>query len=400
MFALLVTLAASCGGDSTEQTSPTTASTIPETTSTTATAGTEASVATTAATTPPDTTAATAVTTSEPDAPTTTTTPPDTPGPDTSTTTTTEPVTPTTTIPEPALPPSPLAGLGVENPDLLNRRTMAVKVDNHWDARPQSGIGEAEAVFEILVESGITRFIALYHTVDSLSVGPVRSVRPTDPHLLRHFSATLLTSGGQDWILRSFPRNGVGVIGEIKVGGWRDPSRRAPHNYYVNTAELRPVADQRLYPNTGPAPIFEFGELPSDAILGAVSQVDMEWAPTNQVTWRWNGAEWERHTEDGPHYWTAGDDDQRIITADTLVVLFSRLFYTKPPEGGYSLPTMDTTGEGRALVFSQGLVVEGRWERPETTQPFVLSLEDGSPITVPPGRPWLSLFPEGRSVTW
>ena len=400
-FAVLVTLAASCGGDpaggTTEETSPTTASTVIETTSTPASTTTGA---TPSSTSPPATTASTpepdTPTTPEPDTPATTE--PDTPAttePDTPTTTTT-----TTTIPEPALPPSPLTGLGVENPDLLDRRTMAVKVDNHWDGRPQVGIGEAEAVFEILVESGITRFIALYHTVDSLSVGPVRSVRPTDPHLLRHFSATLLTSGGQDWILRTFPRNGVGVIGEIGVGGYRDSTRRAPHNYFVNTAELRPVADQRLYPNTGPPPLFEFGELPSGAILGAVSRVDLEWAPTNQVTWQWTGVEWERHTEDGPHYWTPGNEEQRIITADTLVVLFSRLFYTKPPEGGYSLPTMDTTGEGRALVFSQGLVVEGKWERAETTQPFALSLEDGSPITVPPGRPWLSLFPEGRPVTW
>ena len=399
---VLMTLAASCGGESAGapagQTSSTVTSTIPETTSTSATTTTDAPVTPTVPPSQPDPTTAT-VATLEPDP--TTTTVPDTPAADTTTTvpdTTT--TTTTTTIPEPVLLPSPLTGLGVENPDLLNRRTMAVKVDNHWDGRPQGGIGEAEAVFEILVESGITRFIAFYHTVDSPSVGPVRSVRPTDPHLLRHFSATLLTSGGQDWILRTFPRNGVGVIGEIGVGGYRDSSRQAPHNYFVNTAELRPVADERLYPNTGPPPLFEFGELPSDAILGAVSRVDLEWAPTNQVTWHWNGVEWERHIEDGPHYWTPGNDEQQIITADTLVVLFSRLFYTKPPSGGYSLPTMDTTGEGRALVFSQGLVVEGRWEREDTTQPFALSLEDGSPITVPPGRPWLSLFPEGRPVTW
>ena len=293
---------------------------------------------------------------------------------------------------------------------MLNRRTMAVKVDNHWDARPQSGIGEAEVVFELLVEAGITRFIALFHTVDAPVVGPVRSVRPTDPHLLRHFNATLLTSGGQGWILRSFPRNGVGVIGEIGVGGYRDDSRSAPHDYIVNTAEFRPVADQRLYTDTGPPPLFQFGDLPAEAILGAVSQVKMEWSADNVVTWRWNGAQWERHLEDGPHYWrpseaedgvTATQDTGEIITADTLVVLFSRLSYTPPPSGGgYSLPTMDTTGEGRALVFSQGQVVEGRWDRAETTDPFTLSLSDGAPITVPPGRSWISLFPEGRPVTW
>ena len=191
------------------------------------------------------------------------------------------------------------------------------------------------------------------------------------------------------------------MIGEIGVGGYRDDSRQAPHNYFVNTAELRPVADQRLYPNTGPPPLFEFGELPSDAILGAVTRVDMEWAPTNPISWRWNGMQWERHLDDGPHFWTSPEGVTQVVNADTLVVLFSGLFYTRPPEGGgYALPTMETTGEGRALVFAQGQVVEGRWERAATTEPFVLSLADGSPLTVPPGRPWISLFPEGRPLTW
>ena len=61
---------------------------------------------------------------------------------------------------------------------------------------------------------------------------------------------------------------------------------------------------------------------------------------------------------------------------------------------------METTGKGRALVFSRGQVVTGDWNRPDTSQPFILTVADGSPLTVPPGRSWISLFPEGRPVTW
>ena len=56
-----------------------------------------------------------------------------------------------------------------------------MKIDNHWDARPQSGIQEADAVYELPVESGLTRFIALFHQSDSAYLGPMRS---------RLFSAT------------------------------------------------------------------------------------------------------------------------------------------------------------------------------------------------------------------
>ena len=406
MATILAVLAVACGGDSGEE--PVTTSQSPTTESpaeasdTTAPATTTAPTAETTTTIPGATTTlsegtagATPDTTTAPTEDTTTTT--DTPD---TTTAPTEDTTTTTAAPGPPLTPSPLTGLGVTDPESLNRRTMAVKVDNHWDARPQVGIGEAEAVFELLVESGITRFIALFHSVDSTYVGPVRSVRPTDPHLLRHLNTTVLASGGQDWIINTFPRNGVGVIGEIGVGGYREESRQAPHNYFVNTAEFRPTADQRLYPNTPPPPLFEIGDLPVSGVPGGVSTVTMEWAPTNTVIWRWNGSTYERHLEDGPHTWTHVEGGEEVITADVLVVIFSRLFYTTPPQGGVTLPTMETTGEGRALVFAEGQVVNGRWERADTAQPFSFMLADGSPITVPAGRPWISLFPDGRLVSW
>ena len=400
VLAVLAALTMACGGDSGGETTsqpPTTGASTeaPDTTTSSVTTTTEVPAGTTTSAAPDTTAGATPDTTA-----TTSAAPDTTAGATTDTIVETTTTATTTTLPEPVLPPSPLTGFGVANHESLNRRTMAVKVDNHWDARPQFGIGEAEAVFELLVESGITRFIGLFHSVDSSFVGPVRSVRPTDPHLLRHLNTTVLTSGGQDWIINSFPRNGVGVIGEIGVGGYRDSSRRAPHNYYVNTAELRATADQRLYPNTPPPPLFEFGDLPPAAAAGSVSEINMEWAPSNSVTWRWNGVRWERLLDDGPHTWIQSEGLEEVITADTLVVLFSRLFYTTPPQGGVSLPTMETTGEGRALVFAKSQVVEGKWERADTSQPFSLILPDGSPITVPAGRAWISLFPDGRLVSW
>ena len=170
-LALLIAVTAACGTEGADGNPEPPSTTVPP--SVTSTSSPAPSQTTTQAPQPTDTTAVTpatdrAATTVTQEGDNTTE-----PTPTSSTSTTT-----TTTIPEPVLPPSPLTGLGVEDPELLTRRTMAVKVDNHWDARPQSGIGEAETVFELLVEGGLTRFIALYHTADPAAVGPVRSVRP------------------------------------------------------------------------------------------------------------------------------------------------------------------------------------------------------------------------------
>jgi hypothetical protein len=106
---------------------------------------------------------------------TTTTTPTTTTSTTRPTTTATEATTTTETAPGPA---SPLNGLPAEDPTLLDRGVMAVKIDNHWNARPQSGLQEADAVYELVVEAGLTRFIALFHDNDSDYLGPMRSGRP------------------------------------------------------------------------------------------------------------------------------------------------------------------------------------------------------------------------------
>ena len=71
-------------------------------------------------------------------------------------TTTSEPVTTTSEAVEAAT--SLINGLAVEDETLLDRRVLAVKMDNHYRARPQSGVDQADMVIELMVE-GVTRFL-------------------------------------------------------------------------------------------------------------------------------------------------------------------------------------------------------------------------------------------------
>ena len=110
-------------------------------------------------------------------------------------------------------------------------------------ARPQSGLQEADAVIEIIVEGGITRFIALFHQSDSGYVGPVRSVRPTDSAMLAPLDPVLLISGGQAWIQALANSRGIPLIGEGSAGLFRMSHRSAPHNLYADTWDARRTAD-------------------------------------------------------------------------------------------------------------------------------------------------------------
>ncbi|MFB3051282.1 MAG: DUF3048 domain-containing protein, partial [Acidimicrobiia bacterium] len=141
-------------------------------------------------------------TTSEP--PTTTTS--------TSTTSTTIP--PTSTTAGDSRVTSLINGLPVDDPQLLNRRVLAVKIDNHPRANPQSGIDQADMIIELRVE-GITRYIAIWHESDSDFLGPMRSGRPTDPTLLAAFNEpTFAISGAQGWVSSLIVSKGVKIVGE------------------------------------------------------------------------------------------------------------------------------------------------------------------------------------------
>ncbi|MDK2599385.1 DUF3048 domain-containing protein [Bacillus stercoris] len=73
-------------------------------------------------------------------------------------------------------PKAPLTGLEIEQ-KVTERRPVAVVVNNHPKARPQSGLSKADIVIEALAEGQITRFLAIFQSQMPETVGPVRSAR-------------------------------------------------------------------------------------------------------------------------------------------------------------------------------------------------------------------------------
>ncbi len=310
------------------------------------------------------------------------------------TTTTTTSSTTTTTVA--TGPVSPLNGLAAEDPAKLDRRVLAVKIDNHPNAQPQSGIDEADWVYELLVEGGFSRFIAVFHDNDTDYLGPIRSGRPTDPTLIRPFEPVMIISGAQPWIEQLIVGSDIKLIGE-GPGTFRIDSRFAPHNLYGDTMALREVADQRGYPDDPPGVFFEIG--PYGGTEPAV-EVNVGWDVANRVLWIWDGQKYVRYTNELPHNVIDRQGNEEQISTDILVVLTGTLYTATPTGAGSAVPAMETVGNGTAYVFAEGKVQEGTWSRDVIEEPFVLRDEEGAPMAVPPGRPWVSFFPQDGPLTW
>jgi len=312
-------------------------------------------------------------------------------------TTTTTSTTTTTTLP-PGIEPT-INGLPGED-GTGERRIIAVKIDNHPSARPQSGIEVADAAYEVLVEGGLTRFIAMFQQSDTDYLGPNRSGRPTDSALMASLDGAFQISGAQSWVQNIFERDGVHVVYDNGATTYRTSHRSAPHNLYTSTPDIRDYADDRGWPDTLPAPLFVYGHEPTETTESA-EVITFDWSDQPDVVWEWDGEQYLRFNGNVAHQWINRDAESGQVAFDMLVVMKADQYIAKDPSGqGSSVPAMTTTGSGEALVFHSAGVFEATWER-ETVQDMIRVVdEDGNDVILPPGRVWINVFPDHRTITW
>lgn len=321
-----------------------------------------------------------------------TTIPPTTEAP----TTTTLPDSTTTT--EPGLEISNgINGLPADDPDNLNRRVVVVKIDNASRARPQSGLMDADIVYEILVEGGLTRFAAAFQSTDVEYVGPVRSGRPTDAEVVKPLGAAFQVSGAQPWVQNIFRSEGVHILYDNGRSTWRENHRSAPHNLYSSTVIIREIADDNDWEDDAPGNAFVFGE-PTESTTSA-TEIELDWSDHPTVRWVWNGEVYERYNADTPHEWVTEEGESDIVSTPMVVVLTGDR-YTASGSGGSSVPAIHTIGTGEAQVFRNGTVIEGTWTRDSIDDMFTLTDSNGDPIVLPPSKMFVAIFPDNRTVSW
>lgn len=173
----------------------------------------------------------------------------------------TEPITPEK--PVEVVYTAPLTGLPVDQPSLS--RPIAVMINNAPAARPQSGLAQADMVYEVLAEGGITRLIAVYQSYHGdVTIGPVRSIRPYLIGIGESIGALLVHAGGSPEaysLLQQGHKEHLDEITNASAPFWRDSSRKAPHNLYTNEEKLRKGALQKKYKQEVTIPTYPF--LPS-----------------------------------------------------------------------------------------------------------------------------------------
>ena len=304
---------------------------------------------------------------------------------------------------------SPLTGKEIPPELWLNRpkRVLAFKIDNNINARPQSGLQEADSVFEILVEGGMTRFLAFFLDNTSKYLGPIRSARPTDPTVVRPYDGTLVVSGATDGLIPTIRELGVPVLEEVTAPAmFRIGSRKAPHNLYADTELVREVVDSRGFKflQPGPQPLYPFGFNQNNWDSGA-NKITIQYSEFTTVIWKLDGNRYSRFIIDAyssdkdavAHNFISQDGNYSdILSTETIVVIQGALYKDKAT----TLPSILTVGIGDLFIFNDGKYVQGNWRRTDISENFEFFDLNQNPIEVPPSSQWIHVIPNEGQIAW
>ena len=297
---------------------------------------------------------------------------------------------------------SPVNGLPMppgSNPKIV----LGIKNDNNIRARPQSGPQNADAVFEVLVEGGMTRFINVFYQSDTNYHGPIRSARPTDPTVLRPLDGVLVASGATGGLIPEIQDMGVPVITDRRPEFFRISSRNAPHNLYADTYKLKTLAINKGYKkSTNPQPLFPWGDT-NISNWSSISYLKLNFSSYTSTTWTWNGNTYSRTYYDAyknsnnnnTHYYIDKNGNSNQITTTTVIALFCEP-YIHPLQ----LPSVKTVGEGRAIILHNGKMLDAKWKRGSNLDPFHIVDNNDNILYVPKGKVWISLVPNTKNPSF
>ena len=301
--------------------------------------------------------------------------------------------------------PRLLDGMCVDSLDETNPKLVAIMIENHVDARPQSGLAKASIVYEAPVEANYTRFMAIFpiNTEVVAKVGPVRSARPYYLDWLREYGQDIMymhVAGSPDALSILRANNSIFNFDQFFNGPyfWRSTDRYAPHNVYTSSAnwtkawEDKGVKENTDFKSWNFSDLENCGENNNEICINKITVSFLP--PSYEAVWKYNTStrKYARYQLEGRHF----DQDGTAIEADTVIVqkVNSEVL------DGYGRLKIDTIGSGEAIVFQNGYKEEGTWRKDSTTGRTEWLDLAGQPMSLKPGKIWIEVVNQRGDAKW
>lgn len=304
---------------------------------------------------------------------------------------------------------SPTTGKGYEKEQEFY--PIMVTIENASGARPQTGINNADIIYEFPVEATITRFLCIYNDTLPKVVGPVRSARYYFLYCQQEWDCVYLHFGGageNDSISVYNPKfNWIrvridGIKGKYDEFYWRSTERKAPHNVYT---DLTYVKEKYASFKSNRSYFWPHADSPSTSEVSATKihipfesnkshNVEFFYDPKTNLYTRYENGELFTSYETTDK----GTVVSEAVTTSNIVVQYvpmDTLHTTK-----YYRRVIDLIGKGKAEYFINGKYIKGSWERKSKNDTTKYYDEQGNEIVFCVGKTWIAIQPTSHQVSF
>lgn len=282
-------------------------------------------------------------------------------------------------------------------------RPVAVVIENHSDSRPQSGLTDADIVYETLAEGGITRFLAIFQTREPKAIGPVRSARPYFNFLADLWHAPLVHSGGSK---RALSELSAGIyehlfdVNEFYYGTYftRSSERTAPHNLFTTLTDIRKLLESKNQTKWDPVKMWDTQSTPTDQLKTDVTKITVPFSPGSYSA----KFEYDPNTNTYKRFTGSTElldkNNLSIVSPKNVMILLTDIAPFPDDDLGTQKITLNSSGP--CYLFHAGIFVQCKWQYQNEVHNFINL--DGSPLKLDPGQTWIAIFPRDRQneVKW
>jgi hypothetical protein len=285
----------------------------------------------------------------------------------------------------------PLTGLG--SSDEINGRAIAVMINNHPQARQQSGLYKADLVYEVLAEGSVTRFLAIFQSEQPDIIGPVRSARDYYIELAKGYDSLYIAHGFSPDAQVMLNAGYIDDLNGLYYDGTlfeRASFRRAPHNSYISFDHILEGAQQKGYEmEKMPDSLSFFTEDEVNALTGvAVNEFSILYSsydnPFNSTF---------AYDESLKKYKRFSNEEQTVEYDSKEPVLVDNVFIVETRHriiDNEGRRDIDLTTGGKAYLMQKGMKMEVEWRNVEGR---ILPYLNGQVIEFVPGTTWISIIP-------
>lgn len=291
----------------------------------------------------------------------------------------------------------PLTGLYTDEP--VDNRIIGVMINNHSEARPQSGLSDADMVFELLAEGKITRFLALFQSEIPDTIGPVRSAREYYFDLADRYNALYVYHGAADFVDEMIINQGISFLNGSTYDNdghlfKRESFRKAPHNSYLLVDAVYDVASDKGYQTSVDyEPLLFLEEDEAAAIEGEPAQ-------HLEIVYSENPMEIVEYDFDSTtgKYKRYSDREQTVeLNTGTPIevenVFIIETYHEVIDDAGRR--AIDLESGGNAYLIQEGKAQKVEWKNDNGR---LVPVKDGKTLGFVPGKTWVNVIPTDPSM--